>query len=94
MAFKGLLVSVASWLVQLEVLFITIRILLSWFRPRRYNRWFWQAEEILFRLTEPVLGPIRSRLPTTGFGMDFSPIIAIFGLTLLLRVFISLVYRI
>lgn len=88
-----LLLQVANWIVNLEGLFIIVRILLTWIRPQRYSRWFWQLEEVLYRLTEPVLGPIRSRLPTTGFGLDFSPIIALVGLQLLLQLFAQILLR-
>jgi len=84
---REILIRAAYYLVNLEVFFILVRIVLSWVRPRRYNRTFSQLEEILWRLTEPVLGPIRSRLPTGGIGLDFSPIIAIFLLTLLFNIF-------
>lgn len=37
---------------------------------------------LVIQLTEPVLGPIRRRLPTPG-GIDFSPIVAILAIALL-----------
>jgi len=38
-----------------------------------------QISEFLFRVTEPVLGPIRRRLPDLG-GIDISPVILLIGL--------------
>ena len=35
--------------------------------------------DFLYRVTEPVLRPIRNRLPSTG-GLDLSPIVVIFGI--------------
>lgn len=55
---------------------VLARILTSWFRPRyrtRENSWFFTVDEWLWRLTEPLLAPIRNILPTGGMGMDFSP---------------------
>ena len=43
-----------------------------------------QIRYALFRLTEPVLGPIRRVLPDLG-GIDISPIIAALGLEFLRR---------
>ena len=86
MGLNQLLYEEARWIVKLEVIFITVRILLSWVRPSGYNRTFARIEEMLWRVTEPILGPIRSRLPS-GFGLDFSPIIAIFLLSLALEIF-------
>ena len=40
------------------------------------------VEHVLAQLTEPMLSPIRKRLPDTG-GLDFSVLIAIVGLTFL-----------
>ena len=37
---------------------------------------------IVYQVTEPILGPIRKRLPNTG-NMDFSPIVAIVALLLI-----------
>ena len=36
---------------------------------------------MLYRLTEPLLRPIRNILPNFG-GLDFSPLVAIFGIIL------------
>jgi YggT family protein len=36
--------------------------------------------QFLYRATEPVLEPIRRRLPSSGFGIDFSPLIVIFAI--------------
>ena len=40
----------------------------------RRNRIVWQIGDILYRLTEPVLRPIRRALPNFG-GIDLSPIV-------------------
>jgi YggT family protein len=51
---------------------IIARALMSWVQPSAHNplvRW-------VYRLTEPILGPIQSLLPAPG-GIDFSPLIAI-----------------
>jgi YggT family protein len=36
----------------------------------------------LYRVTEPVLRPIRHRLPMTGMGLDLSPMIVILAIYL------------
>ncbi len=66
---------------------IVIRSLLSWFpNVKREN----PLVEILFQVTEPVLGPIRRVLPTMG-GIDFSPLAAILLLQFIEQAAISLV---
>ena len=52
---------------------IIIRALLSWVSPDPYN----PIVQFFYRATEPVLRPIRRRLPTWQMGMDLSPIVVI-----------------
>ena len=52
---------------------IVFRALISWVNPDPYN----QIVVFLYRFSEPVLGPIRRRLPIRNIGIDFSPIVVI-----------------
>jgi YggT family protein len=52
---------------------IIFRALISWVNPDPHN----QIVIFLYRITEPVLGPIRRRLPMGNIGIDISPIIVI-----------------
>jgi len=54
---------------------IIIRALISWVNPDPYN----PIVRFLISSTEPVLYPIRKRLPFIG-GIDFSPIVAILAI--------------
>jgi len=54
---------------------IIIRALISWVNPDPYN----PIVRFLISVTEPVLYPIRKRLPLLG-GIDFSPIVAILAI--------------
>ncbi len=58
--------AVMSWLLAFDV--VNIR--------NRAIRAIWDS---LMALTEPVLMPIRQRLPRTG-GLDLAPIVVIFGI--------------
>ena len=56
---------------------IIIRALLSWVNPDPYNT----VVNFLYRITEPVLGRLRSVIPIgTSSGIDLSPLIAIFAI--------------
>lgn len=57
---------VMSWLVAFNII-------------NNHNNFVRQVSYALYRLTEPVLGPIRRFLPDLG-GIDISPIIAIIAL--------------
>ncbi len=65
-----------------EVLSIAIflRAILSWFSPGSTN----SLVIILHRATEPILAPLRRIIPRTG-GLDFSPLVAIILLQLIIR---------
>jgi YggT family protein len=52
---------------------IIFRALISWVNPDPYN----QIVVFLYRVTEPVLGPIRRKLPMGNMGIDFSPVIVL-----------------
>ena len=72
-------------LIDIYLLLVIGRILLSWF-PISPESPMSSVFSFLYRITEPVLGPIRRMLPPIGMGgmaLDLSPIIVIFGLELL-----------
>ena len=52
---------------------IIIRALLSWVNPDPYN----PIVQILTRVTEPALRPLRKLVPIGKMGVDLSPLIAI-----------------
>ncbi len=59
---------------------ILIRALISWINPDPYN----PIVQFLYKTTEPILDPIRRRLPLGfRFGIDVSPIIAFFAIMFL-----------
>lgn len=67
---------------------ILANVVLSWVAYRRGARGT-AIINFIYEMTEPYLGIFRRILPPTRFGVDFSPILAIFALYVLE----SLVYR-
>jgi len=57
---------VLSWLVTFNVV-------------NRHNRFVYVIGDLLHRITEPVLRPVRNLLPSMG-GIDISPVIVILAL--------------
>jgi YggT family protein len=55
---------------------IIARAVLSWVNPDPFN----PIVRFLYRVTEPVLRPIRHRLPTMGMGPDLSPMLVILAI--------------
>ncbi|NJK79420.1 MAG: YggT family protein [Chloroflexaceae bacterium] len=75
---SSFIVSFISLLLQALSLAILGRVLLSWVDPQGNMR----ITQILHEMTEPVIGPIRSVLPSIGM-FDFSPIVAMLLLQLI-----------
>jgi YggT family protein len=64
-------------LVLLAYMWIIIaRAILSWVNPDPFN----PIVRFLYRVTEPVLRPIRDRLPTLSMGIDLSPMVVILAI--------------
>ncbi|WP_025319525.1 YggT family protein [Granulibacter bethesdensis] len=55
------------------------------------NRLVWSIADFLYRVTEPVLRPVRSILPNMG-AMDLSPLIVLLVLQLLVRPMLGKLY--
>jgi YggT family protein len=79
--------SIVCLLIQLYMLVIFARIIMSWFPPTPGTAYA-QIFEAFDRATEPVLAPIRAVLPPMqmgAMGLDLSPIVVFLIGTLLLR---------
>jgi YggT family protein len=75
-----LLVAVArllDYVLSAYMWIIIIRALISWVNPDPWN----PIVQFLLRVTEPVLRPVRRRLPMTG--LDFSPVVVILAIMFL-----------
>jgi YggT family protein len=68
---------------------IIIRALISWVNPDPYN----PIVQILQKMTEPVLRPLRKLVPTYRIGVDLSPLIAILIIIFLRAALIKTLYR-
>ena len=55
---------------------IIARAVLSWVSPDPYN----PIVRFIHRVTEPVLRPIRERLPTVAMGLDLSPLVVLLAI--------------
>lgn len=76
------LVCLAATVLQLLIFAV---IVLSWF-PMEPDSTLGRVHGTLLRFTEPVLGPIRRRLPPVRLGgaaLDLSPLVVILGILVL-----------
>ncbi len=76
----GALLWLIDSLLSLYMWVIIIQVVLSWLVAfnvvNTRNRFIYAVGDTLYRLTEPVMGPVRRLLPNLG-GIDISPIIVL-----------------
>ncbi len=74
-----------TWIFSILELAIIVRVLSSWVRISPYSRWVrWS-----FTLSEPILRPLRSFIPTLGM-IDITPIVAFILLRILQGLLVGL----
>ncbi len=73
-------------IIEFYMWVVIISVILSWLTQfnviNMSNRFVYTIAMGLYRMTEPVLAPIRRILPNLG-GLDLSPLVLIFGLVFL-----------
>ena len=69
---------------------VVARAILSWVNPDPYNA----IVRFIHNVTEPVLVQIRSRIPASFGGIDFSPIIVLLGIYFLRMFLVNTLLRI
>ncbi|MBM4053140.1 MAG: YggT family protein [Planctomycetes bacterium] len=72
-------------IIGLYEIALIIRIVLSWVPHNPYN----QAIQFLYKITDPVLNPVRRYIPTFR-GIDFSPMAVLFGLWFIKKFIINM----
>ncbi|MBI3637891.1 MAG: YggT family protein [Candidatus Rokubacteria bacterium] len=89
----GYLIAATANLVNLVLVaymwIIIARAIVSWVSPDPYN----PVVRFLYRVTEPVLRPIRYRLPTLAMGLDLSPMIVLLVIYFLREFLVPVLYR-
>ena len=61
---------------------LIVRVFMSWIRPDPSH----PLVNFIYSITDPLLDKIRDLLPQNGMGIDFSPLVVLFGIDLLQRV--------
>ena len=79
----GPLLQVVLIAIDLYMWVLVISVVISWLVAfnviNTSNKFVYMIGDFCHRATEPVLGPIRRRLPNLG-GLDISPLVVILGL--------------
>ena len=84
-----ILVMITNVLVMLIIVQFVIGLLFAFNVVSPSNEFLRQVYDSVDRLLTPVLRPIRNIMPATG-AIDFSPLVLILGLQILIRVLIGL----
>lgn len=71
--FVSAFATVLSYVLEIYTWVIIIRALISWVNPDPYN----PVVQFLYKVTEPVLYPLRKVMRTYSTGIDLSPLVAI-----------------
>lgn len=79
----GVAMLLIDWSFRFLQFALLVRVVSSWLRVSPYSRWIWWS----YRVTEPILAPLRSVIPLVGGMIDVTPIVAYF-LLWLLKVFV------
>jgi len=70
------LAAIMNMALTLFLWIIIARAVLSWVNPDPNN----PIVQFLYRVTEPLLEPIRRAIPMRGVGLDISPLVIIFAI--------------
>ena len=73
-------VNLITTIIELYIWCLIISVILTWLVQfnviNTSNRFVYQIGDFLYRITEPVLGRVRSVIPAIG-GIDLSPVVVI-----------------
>jgi YggT family protein len=82
--------TIVSVLIQAYEFLLLIRVLLSWVNVDPYRPVIdHPVVDILQRITDPVLAPLRRLIPPIGGAVDISPVVALIILEVLRRILVS-----
>ena len=87
-ALSGLIILTIAYLLRMilyiYLFIIFVQVIISWINPNTYN----PITTIMHQISEPILKPARQIIPSAG-GLDFSPLIALVIINLLMILVIS-----
>ena len=79
------LAALLHFVLNIYIWVLIARAIISWVSPDPYN----PIVRFLYRVTEPVLRPVRNLLPLQGLGLDLSPMIVLLVIYVLDRFLVN-----
>ena len=83
------LASILDLALTIYMWVIIARALLSWVNPDPYN----PIVRMLYNVTEPVLGWVRSRVPVVFGGLDLAPLVVLLAIVFLQRFLVATLFE-
>ncbi|MDD5433963.1 MAG: YggT family protein [Nitrospira sp.] len=83
--FVSAIAEIVDYILTFYMYIIIARALISWVNPDPYNG----IVQFLYKITEPVLDPLRRLIPAWKMGLDLSPMIAILIIMFLKRFIVT-----
>jgi len=80
------MITLIDFLFRILTLALLVRVVLSWIPHDPYN----EIIQWVYRLTDPLVRPFQQLIPSLGMGIDLSPLLAFFALSLLRKLIIWL----
>ncbi len=87
--FVSALATVLGYLLEFYSWIIIIRALISWVNPDPYN----PIVQFLYKITEPVLYPIRKMMGSYNIGIDLSPLVVLLIIMFLKQFLVSSLFE-
>jgi YggT family protein len=87
--FMGAVANLVNLVLIAYMWIIIARAVMSWVSPDPSN----PVVRFLYRATEPVLRPVRNRLPTFQMGLDLSPMVVLLAIYFLKEFLVPVLYR-
>jgi YggT family protein len=87
--FLTAIAEVLRWVLNIFMWIIIARAILSWVSPDPFN----PIVRFIHNVTEPVLYPIRRRIPLSFGGIDFSPVIVLLAVIFMQRFVVHSLYE-
>jgi YggT family protein len=87
--FVSALATILNYVLEIYTWVIIIRALISWVNPDPYN----PVVQFLYKVTEPVLHPLRKLMRTYSTGIDLSPLVAILIIMFLKQFLVSSLFE-
>jgi len=84
----AILISTIDLLLRLLTILIFVRVIFSWIRVSPYHPTWGPIMRFVHQVTDPIMEPVRRLIPPMG-GLDWSPLIVLFGLNFLRNVIVQ-----